>query len=210
LRKELSAIEFNLAPVFPSPNDKQTPIGNILAIPRVTDGEAVHMVLVLRRHNETTVDWITERWDVLLRTYVRYGRGDGWTRLPDHVSRNAWVKVGFDSGGLDGFVEPFEGLLVRIRAGIRAIDARSRREVRLPTGPAHLNPEEGEYYVVERVTADGWVYFRREVGADFDCGDPEAEKHVVTEATPRYRIRLDSLFDKGGRPLLTPSHPMGC
>jgi hypothetical protein len=64
--------------------------------------------------------------------------------------------------------------------------------------------------VIERIRPDGWIEFRAEVGADMACGNAENEKQVVTPATLRYRIRLENLFDKIGRPLLTLSYPKGC
>jgi hypothetical protein len=168
------------------------------------------MVLVLRRRDRTTVEWLAQRFDASITSYVRHGRRDGWIRLPQYVVRNGWVRVKFDSGGLDGFVEPLAGQLVRIRAGIRVIESKSGREVALPSGPPDLDPEDGDYYVIERVSRDGWVQFRKEVGADFSCGDEEAEKHVVTPATPRFRVRIDRLFDRQDRPYLTNSYPQGC
>jgi hypothetical protein len=42
------------------------------------------------------------------------------------------------------------------------------------------------------------------------CGNEDAEKDVVTPATPRYRARPDWFFDKAGRALVRDPYPKGC
>ena len=213
-RREMKPREWIQGPVYGIPDPASAPIGHIVALARVVkDADTIEIPLVFRATDGTTVDWITDNdWGYTTAVYVRDVRPGNWVRLPQPGAPNAWVKIGDGPGELPGSLnDQVNGEMVRIRGGVAAINRTTGRTIRLPTAsPNAYKPQEGEYYVIERLTSDGWMVFRAEVGADMSCGDEEAEKQAVTPATARYRIRVESLFDKIGRPLITMSHPKGC
>ena len=213
-RREMAPREWIQGPVYGKPDPDSAPIGHIVALARVTkNADTIEVPLVFRAVDGTTVDWITENdWGYTTAVYVRDVRPGNWVRLPQPGAPNAWVKIGDGPGALPGDLQnDLDGEMVRIRGGLPAINRATGQTIRLPRAPANAyEPEQGEYYVIERIRPDGWMEFRVEVGADMSCGDEEAEKQVVTVTTPRYRIRLDRLFDAIGRPLITISHPKGC
>ena len=213
-RREMKPAEWIQGPVYGQPDVGLAPIGHIVALARVVkDAAAIEVPLVFRATDGSTVDWITDYdWDYTTAVYVRDVRPGNWVRLPQPGTPNAWVKIGDGAGELPGYLkDQIEGQMVRLRGGLAAINRTSGRTIRLPRASADAyRPEQGEYYVIERIRPDGWMEFRAEVGADMGCGDEEREKDVLTTKTPRYRIRLDRLFDEIGRPLITISHPRGC
>jgi hypothetical protein len=213
-QREMKPREWIQGPVFGKPDAASAPIGHIVALARVMkDASAIEVPLVFRATDGAVVDWITENdWGYTTAVYVRDVQPGNWVRLPQQGAPNAWVKIGDGPGELSGYLQAdLAGEMVRIRGGLAAIDRKSGRTIRLPAAlPDSWKPEQGAYYVIERIRPDGWIEFRAEVGADMACGNAENEKQVVTPATLRYRIRLENLFDKIGRPLLTLSYPKGC
>jgi hypothetical protein len=213
-RREMKPREWIQGPVFGKPDAASAPLGHIVALARVMkDAAALEVPLVFRATDGTVVDWITDHdWGYTTAVYVRDVRPGDWVRLPQPGAPNAWVKIGDGPSQLPGYLQDdLGGELVRIRGGLAAVDRKTGRPIRLPEAPPDSwKPEQGAYYLIERIRPDGWIEFRPEVGADMACGNEEDEKQVVTPVTSRYRIRLDSLFDKIGRPMLTLSHPKGC
>jgi hypothetical protein len=213
-RREMKPQEWIQGPVYARPDAMSAPIGHIVALARVMkDSDTIEVPLVFRSTAGTTVDWITDNdWGYTTAVYVRDVRPGNWVRVPQIGTPDAWVKVGHGATELPGELrDDLDGEMVRIRGGLSAIDRSSGRAIRLTAAATSgYRPEEGEYYVIERIRADGWMEFRAEVGADMACGDEDEEKRVVTPKTPRYRIRVDSLFDTFGKPLITVSHPKGC
>ena len=213
-RREMKPFEWVQGPVYGKPDVASAPIGHIVALARVMkDAAAIEVPMVFTATDGTTVDWITDNdWGYTTAVYVRDVRPGNWVRLPQPGAPNAWVKIGNEPGELSGYLrDHLDGEMVRIRGGLPAVNRKTGQTIRLPAAPPDsYRPEDGGYYVIERLRSDGWLEFRAEVGADMACGDEAQEKQVVTSRTPRYRIRLDRLFDTIGRPLITISHPKGC
>lgn len=211
-RKEMRAREWIQGTVYAKPDRSAPVIGRIVAILRATSG-TMYIPFVFSANDGRSVEWIPEYdWGYITAVYVREVLPGNWIRLPLPGVPNAWVKVGRDAGDLDGWFQDVDaGEMIRIRAGLRAIDRKTGRRVPLGRAPqGAYRPEDGGYYFIERVRSDGWMEFRDEVGADMGACDDELAKDVLTPKTRRYRIHVDQLFDVIGRPLIAMSHPKGC
>ena len=212
--RELERKTWVLERVRSSADSNASHIGDLVARAESADGDVIVVEVEYWPLRGRRAVWLGAGdigdWGYGTYVVVR-GRGNpqrrdqpAWIRLGG-IPVPAWIQLqpfaGDDKGRkLRGELSPLPGQVLSAARTIPAIHRRTGRTVM-------LSPE--AHYTIERVTKDQ-LFLRTEVGADMPCGDAEAEKDVVTPATPRYRVAVENIFGADGRPLLLVAYGRGC
>jgi hypothetical protein len=129
-RRSMRSRQSKIADVFAVPDDNGQRIGSVVLLARAMTSPDIGFVFAFEMLDGSRSEWVEAfgDWGYGTTVYFRESRPGNWVRLPVTGVPSAWVKVAFDSRGLQARLEPLRG---------------TRRD---PCGPAGNRSEDGAGY----------------------------------------------------------------